>query len=188
MADIKVKPTRKKTSAVKRNVRVKKLQASDKISIAETEFADGEDEIDQQETECLLRSALNMKNACYEQENDQENNIETDKFYPVDRLMSNDMHNKNSYYEKNSSIVDEDNKDYVVVGCLFPNGVVISLGNHKILLRGINDMPSSEIIYDYKNVGFTKVTRPIWRAFLKTHQNWPPLLNGSIFITDNKVH
>lgn len=184
MADIKVKPVRKRATSTKKTVKVKKLQASDKLSAAEVDLIDEED-VDQQETECLLRSALNMKNSCNEQEEDQECNKGTDNVQPIDKLISSEIHNKISDYEKSTSIIEDESLDYVMIGCRFPNGVVICLGNNKTLLRGLNDMPDQERAPQYKNIGFTKITRSLWKAFLMTHQNWPPLANGSVFELNN---
>lgn len=187
MADIKVKTT-KKTSSVRKPIKVQKVKASDKPSAAVDDFMDEEDEVNSGEAECLLRSALNITKACYVQEDDegdQEHDENTEGFQPVDRLMSSNIDNKISYYEKSMRVVEEDTQDYVVVGCRFPNGVVISLGKSKVLLRGINDMPDHEKEIHHGNVGFTKIIRPAWKVFLKTHRNWSPLLNGSIFVVSN---
>lgn len=188
MADIKVKAT-KRASSVRKPIKVKKIKASDKHSVALEDFIDEEDEVNSGETECLLRSALNIKKACYVQEDDeedQEHNENTENFQPVDQLMSSEIHNRIYDCKKLTNNPDDDNQDYVVVGCRFPNGVVISLGKNKKLLRGINDMPDQEKEIHHGNVGFTKIIRPAWKTFLKTHQNWPPILNGFIFVVNNK--
>lgn len=187
MTDIKVKPTKKQAASVKKTVKVKKLKAADKTSAAvEDDFMDAEDETDQRETECLLRLALNMKNSYYEQEDASENNIDKDNFQPIDQLITSEVHNRITDYDKTISIIEEDNQDYVVIGCRFPNGIVMNIGNNKTLLRGINDMPDQDIAKQDKNVGFTKITRSLWNIFLRTHKNWPPLLNGSIFVLNRK--
>ncbi|EUK19259.1 hypothetical protein [Commensalibacter papalotli (ex Servin-Garciduenas et al. 2014)] len=187
MTDIKVKPTRKKAASVKKTVKVKKLKASDKTSAAvDGDLIDEEDDTDQLETECLLRTSLSLKNACFEQEETSENNVDIDNFQPIDKLMTSEVHNKISDIHKTVSIIEEDNQDYIVIGCRFPNGVVVNIGNNKILLRGINDMSDQDKAKQDKNVGFTKIARPVWNSFLKTHKNWPPLLNGSVFVMNRK--
>lgn len=188
MADIKVKPATKRVSSIKKTVKVKKVKLSDKPSAAVEDFMDEDDDINADEDECLLRSALNITKTCYSQEDDeedQEHNENTEFFQPVDRLMSSAIYNKISDYKKFTRTVEDDNQDYVVVGCHFPNGVVISLGKNKILLRGINDMSDHEKEGHHDNVGFTKIIRSAWKNFLNTHQNWPPILNGSIFVVKN---
>lgn len=183
MADIKVKPATKRSSSVKKTVKVTKIKSSEKTSAAADDFIDEEDEINPNEAECLLRSALNIKKSCYVQEDEeQENNDNTEKFQAVDQLMMHNLHSKIKNYEKISKNTEEDAQNYVVIGCRFPNGVVISLGKNKILLRGINDMPDHEKEINHKDVGFTKIIRSVWKNFLKTHQNWPPILNGSVFV------
>ncbi|MDI2112099.1 hypothetical protein [Commensalibacter nepenthis] len=185
MADIKVKTTKNKSASEKKTVKVQKLKASDKVSAAVEDTID--DDIQSDETECLLRSALNITKNCHVQEDeDQEITGNSDSFEPVDRVITTELHNRIFDNDNSGQIIEEDHQNYVVIGCRFPNGVVISLGKHKVLLRGINDMPIKEKETTCGDVGFTRITRSLWNKFLKTHESWPPLSKGLVFIMNGK--
>ncbi|CAI3952643.1 unnamed protein product [Commensalibacter communis] len=188
MADIKVKTTKNKSAPSKKTVKIQKLKASDKVSAAAEEIMDDEDDAQFDEGQCLLRSVLNITKNCHVQEDeDQENTKDNDSFEPVDRVISSEIHHRIFDNENSGQTIEEDQRNYVVVGCRFPNGVVISLGKSKVLLRGINDMSINEKEATYENVGFTRITRSLWNKFLKTHANWPPLSKGSVFVVNNNV-
>lgn len=109
--------------------------------------------------------------------------IDLDDAFNCNESDSFDENDKDNLYINNNYKL---NADYIIIGCCIPNGLVIKVDGQTLLLRGICDMPGWNGLRSYDGIGFTKILRSIWNEFIKTHPNWPPLLNGSIFVSSRK--
>ncbi len=125
-----------------------------------------------------------------EEDDDYEKNVETiifkDDLYYVNEN-STEINNNSSFFMKNNNIYNDNfDSDYIIIGCRIPNGLVIEINDQMTLLRGVRDMPGKDGLRSYGGIGYTKLLKSSWIEFIKGHSNWLPLLNGSIFISNNK--
>lgn len=77
------------------------------------------------------------------------------------------------------SDLPNDDNDFVVIGCRFPNGLIIEVGRETVTLKGSHD----------RNVpiGFTKVRRSFWEAWEKINKTSELLTSISVFKSQNDV-
>ncbi|MDI2091678.1 hypothetical protein [Commensalibacter oyaizuii] len=188
MVNVKAKKRTHKTELANSKI-LKSKTGKSKIKQLAIDIDDGnEEDFSAENAIDILHNTLDIKALHYGSEEDEEGKDMADEFQPVDRLIGNESYRKSeTQYEQ--PVTEEENdeeQDCVVIGCRMPNGVVIHAGHSTTLLRGINDMPGKGSFRDYGGIGFTKVTKTLWSNFVKTHKNWPPLQNGSVFISKNK--
>lgn len=77
---------------------------------------------------------------------------------------------------KSAAIVAKTNSSSkVYVGCRHPHGIILTVGDTSVELKGMN---SAVIAGTY---GLTQVDEEFWAAWLKSHSDWPMVVNGMIF-------
>lgn len=83
------------------------------------------------------------------------------------------------------TVKDPARDDWVVVGCKIPMGVILDLSRGKLELQGVNAMPA-DALRSYGGIGFTRIKRSDWELILTEYRDWPPLVNGAVFLSDRK--
>lgn len=63
----------------------------------------------------------------------------------------------------------------IYVGCRLPHGITLTVGATSVVLKGLN---SAVIVGTY---GLTEVDEDFWSEWLKTHSDWPMVVNGLVF-------
>lgn len=94
---------------------------------------------------------------------------------PVDNTGKTEPNNK-----PDKSALPNDDNDFVVIGCRFPNGLIIEVDHETVILKGSHDRKVP--------IGFTKVRRPFWEAWEKINKTSELLTSGSVFKSQNEAH
>lgn len=106
------------------------------------------------------------------------NNDNTNKTDPKSKPVD-DAGKKTPDNKPDESALPNDDNDFVVIGCRFPNGLIIEVDHETVTLKGSHD----------RNVpiGFTKVRRSFWEAWEKINRTSELLTSGSVFKSQNDV-